>query len=97
MGDMCHHCKGDTWHGMTSATDWAGDVAVRTFDSVADTWGIQQLTLGRLWLVVDVPRGPVMGCHVAPCGWFMGYVKFYGFGGVEPATYPPGNGLAGLG
>jgi hypothetical protein len=19
MGDTCHHCKGDTWHGMTSA------------------------------------------------------------------------------
>jgi hypothetical protein len=19
MGDMCHHCKGDTWHGMMSA------------------------------------------------------------------------------
>jgi hypothetical protein len=21
MGDTCHHCKGDTWHGMTSAAD----------------------------------------------------------------------------
>jgi hypothetical protein len=27
MGDTCHHCKGDTWHGMTSAGDWAGTVA----------------------------------------------------------------------
>jgi hypothetical protein len=25
-GDTCHHCKGDTWHGMTSA------------GTVADTW-----------------------------------------------------------
>jgi hypothetical protein len=24
MGDTCHHCKGDTWHGMTSAADVAG-------------------------------------------------------------------------
>jgi hypothetical protein len=23
-GDTCHHCKGDTWHGMTSAADMAG-------------------------------------------------------------------------
>jgi hypothetical protein len=27
---MCHHCKGDTWHGMTSVADWE--------DTVADTW-----------------------------------------------------------
>jgi hypothetical protein len=27
MGDTCHHCKGDTWHRMTSAADWEGDVA----------------------------------------------------------------------
>jgi hypothetical protein len=36
MGDTCHHCKGDTWHGMTSAGDWAGTVA----GYVADTWTI---------------------------------------------------------
>jgi hypothetical protein len=27
MGDTCHHCKGDTWHGMTLAGDWEGTVA----------------------------------------------------------------------
>jgi hypothetical protein len=75
MGDTCHHCKGDTWHGMTSAGDWAGRVA----GYVADTWTSQHPTLSRFFLVVDVPHGPVMGCHVAPCGWFVGYVKFYGF------------------
>jgi hypothetical protein len=26
MSDTCHHYKGDTWHGMTSAGDWAGTV-----------------------------------------------------------------------
>jgi hypothetical protein len=46
---------------------------------MADTWMSQHLTLGRFWLVVDVPRGPFMGCHVAPCGWLVVYVKFYGF------------------
>jgi hypothetical protein len=54
MGDTCHHCKGDTWHGMTSAADsgrltvadtWQGDRAVgvrgRHVDqSVIDTWQI---------------------------------------------------------
>jgi hypothetical protein len=71
MGDMCHHCKGDTWHRMMSTGDWAG--------TVADTWTIRNLTRGRLILVVEVPRGPFMGCHVAPCGWLVVYVKFYGF------------------
>jgi hypothetical protein len=43
------------------------------------TWTIQKLTPGNLWLVVEVPRGPVMGCHMAPCGWLMVCVKLYGF------------------
>jgi hypothetical protein len=34
-GDTCHHCKGDMWHGMTSATDWA------------DTWQSHRLTAGQ--------------------------------------------------
>jgi hypothetical protein len=25
-GDMCHHCKGDTWHGMKSTADREDDV-----------------------------------------------------------------------
>jgi hypothetical protein len=41
------------------------------------TWMNQQLTFGIYWLVVEVPRGPVMGCHVAPCGWFMVFGKIY--------------------
>jgi hypothetical protein len=40
VGDTCHHCKGDTWHRMTSAGTVAG--------YVADTWGIQHSTLGTL-------------------------------------------------
>jgi hypothetical protein len=28
-GDTCHHWKGDTWHGMTSASYVADDVAGR--------------------------------------------------------------------
>jgi hypothetical protein len=27
MGDTCNHCKGDTWHRMTSAANWASTVA----------------------------------------------------------------------
>jgi hypothetical protein len=38
MGDTCHHCKGDTWHGMTSAVDWAGTVVGDVDHSVIDTW-----------------------------------------------------------
>jgi hypothetical protein len=75
MGDTCHHYKGDMWHGMMSAGDWASTVA----GYMADTWGIQHSTLGILLLVFEVPRGPVMGCHVAPRGWFMVYAKYYGF------------------
>jgi hypothetical protein len=44
MGDTCHHCKGDTWHGMTSVGDWEGTVTGgrahgRYVDeSTSDTW-----------------------------------------------------------
>jgi hypothetical protein len=75
MGDTCHHYKGDTWHGMTSAGDWAGTVA----GYMENTWSIRHLTCGIILLGVEVPRGLVMGCHMAPCGWFVVYVKFYGF------------------
>ena len=29
-------------------------------------------------MVGEVPCGPVMGCHMAPCGWLVGCVKVYG-------------------
>jgi hypothetical protein len=45
---------------------------------VADTWTSQHLTLGIPLLVVEVPRGPVMGYHVAPCGWLVGRAKLHG-------------------
>jgi hypothetical protein len=51
------------------------------------------------WLV-RVPRGPVLGCHVAPHYWFVGfsYVKFGLVSpGVEPATSGQGNGLMKVG
>jgi hypothetical protein len=38
----------------------------------------QHLTLGSFCLVVDVPCGQVMVCHVSPCGWLVGCVKVYG-------------------
>jgi hypothetical protein len=41
-----------------------------------------------------VPRGPVMGCHVAPLYWLLVcYVKFYGSVGVEPRPPPTVKGL----
>jgi hypothetical protein len=60
-------------------------------------WTIQQLMRGSLWLVVEVPCGPVVGCQVAPCGWLVGLVKCYGFTMGRTLDLPPGNGLAGLG
>jgi len=42
-------------------------------------WTSKHPTLGRFWSVVDVPRGPVMGCHVAPCGWFVVLYKIVWF------------------
>jgi hypothetical protein len=42
MSDTCHHCKGDMWHVMTSASDWAGIVAGYVASDVDhltfDTW-----------------------------------------------------------
>jgi hypothetical protein len=42
---------------------------------VAGTWANQRLMHGIFWLVVEVPRGPVMGCHVAPRDWFVDLYK----------------------
>jgi hypothetical protein len=75
MGDTCHHCKGDTWHRMTSAGDWASTIA----GYVVDMWIIRHLKHNIILLVVEVPRGLVMGFHVAPYSWFVVYVKLYGF------------------
>jgi hypothetical protein len=63
------------------------------------TWANQRLTRVRLWLVVKVPRGPVVGCHVAPRDWLLVCcVKFGMASGVEPTTSRQGmdwqNGLA---
>jgi hypothetical protein len=38
MGDTCHHCKGDTWHDMTSAVEWAGMVAGHMDHWSFDAW-----------------------------------------------------------
>jgi hypothetical protein len=45
---------------------------------VADTWMNQRLTHGIPLLVVEVPCGPVMGCHVAPCDWISTLCKIMG-------------------
>jgi hypothetical protein len=62
-----------TWHDRTLMwldihADVEGDVAVSrglavVVESVVDTW--QFLANGM------VPRGPVMGCHVAPLYWLL--------------------------
>jgi hypothetical protein len=36
-------------------------------------WTNQMMTCGKLWLVEKVPRGPVMGSHVAPHYWLIGF------------------------
>jgi hypothetical protein len=43
-GDTCHHCKGDTWHGVTWQEQWHVDMAVWLLtghdwtDTSIDTW-----------------------------------------------------------
>jgi hypothetical protein len=39
-----------------------------------------------------VPRGPVMGCHVAPLYWLVGQ-NFMESVGIEPRTSPFGSAL----
>ena len=104
MGDTCHHCKGDTWQHADNAVDdvaaadravtWAGTVTGKTCGPLSDPDNS-----GKIYSVVDVPCGPVMGCHVAPCGWLKWFCAkiVWGSPWVEPPTYSPGNGLAGLG
>jgi hypothetical protein len=57
--------------------DVSSDVVDVQVDRWQMTWTIQRSTFGKLWLVVEVPPGPVMGCHVAPCGWLMALYKIY--------------------
>jgi hypothetical protein len=66
-GDMCHHWKGDMWHGMTSAAYVADDVSSTTStatrgsdvgESAMDTW---HLLVG--W------RERIIGRHVACIDW----------------------------
>jgi hypothetical protein len=64
----------------------------------SDTWTNKRLTCGIYWLVFKVPRGPVVGFHVAPSEWFIGsYVKVVAWTEFEPMTYGSDSGLAGLG
>jgi hypothetical protein len=94
MGDTCHHYKGDMWHGMTSTADWVGMVV----GYVADWWTNQHLMRGGLLLVLEVPCGPVMGCHVAPCDWLLWFMHNVMVSTrVEPPTYSLGNRLEGPG
>jgi hypothetical protein len=62
-------------------------------DDVADfdwqAWSNQEATHGVLLVNGKVPRGPVMGCHMAPLYWFMGcYVKLLESVGFDPRTSP---------
>jgi hypothetical protein len=42
-----------------------------------------------MWENGMVPRGPVLGCHMAPFHWLFGKY-FMGSTGVEPVTSSPG-------
>jgi hypothetical protein len=68
---------------------WQVDVGSTTVD-MAGTWANQQLTRGMFWLVVKMPRGPVVGCHVAPHNWFVGYIKFWYVAGGRTRDLPTG-------
>jgi hypothetical protein len=43
---------------------------------LADIWANQFVTRGILWSNGVVPRGPVMGCHVAPLYWLLVFGLF---------------------
>jgi hypothetical protein len=94
MGDTCHHCKGDMWHRMMSAADWEGTVvgyvAGDMDHSTINTWHFVIGCCGATWPSHGLPHGTL---------WLVdGLCKIlYGFTGVEPATAPPGCGLAGPG
>jgi hypothetical protein len=53
-----------TWQGRTS-------VRRRGRGDVDDSWVNRNATRGIFLINGKVPRGPVMGCHVAPLYWLM--------------------------
>jgi hypothetical protein len=58
-------------------------------DSDWQMWSNQNATRGIILVNGKVPRGPVMGCHVAPQYWMLVVVlKFNGSVGVKPQTSP---------
>jgi hypothetical protein len=81
-GDTCHHCKGDTWHACTTymVGTTRGKYADREDDVAA--WKIHFGHLASRWMSDVVPRGPDMGCHVAPMDWFVGLCKSVGARGI---------------
>jgi hypothetical protein len=66
-------------------------------DDVAFTywqiWVNHDVTRGIFWINGVVPRGPVMGCHVAPLYWLL-VQNFMESMGFEPRTSPPCKALA---
>jgi hypothetical protein len=88
-GDTCHHWKGDTWHGMTSAAYVADDVITVQLSDVSGTWTNRCLTRGIFQANGKVPHGPTSGCHVAPRHWFNIFqckIWFMVWTGFEPRT-----------
>jgi hypothetical protein len=57
---------------------------------LADSWANHDVTRGMFWANGMVPRGPIMGCHVAPRYWLVGlvYKNFMGVRGVRPPDLP---------
>jgi hypothetical protein len=49
------------------AVSWHVDRA----DTLADRWANDWLTCVLIWETSMVPRGPVMGCHMAPLHWLL--------------------------
>jgi hypothetical protein len=69
-GDTCHHWKGDTWHGMTSAAYVADDVSIVRQRDVAATRGsdVGESAMDTWHLLVGW-RERIIGRHVACIGW----------------------------
>jgi hypothetical protein len=77
--DMWHYYKGDTWHMMTWQGTMVGtmdvDVAGTMAYDWADKWMNRRLTRGMYSANSMVPRGPVLGYHVAPIHWLAEFGK----------------------
>jgi hypothetical protein len=91
-GDTCHHRKGDTWHGMTSAAYVSDDVSNIRGDDVATSGWLTVVESGvdTCPLVANSMRtgGPIRGRHVSLIVWLNGLcVKFVmARTGFEPVT-----------